>query len=104
MQIKMKILIIILILSSFLIHVINVKFIYYHFTSPLIRCFSGFWILIAVIPLYILPLIWLSLLIYIIKKYKEDEKIKLLWIFLPIVFIFPGSVTLYGIGVIFGIP
>ena len=103
MQIKERILIIILILSSFFIHVINMKFVSYYFTRPLIDCFSGFWLLIAEIPLYILPSIWVYILIYTIKKYK-DNRIKWLWLLLPIVFWLPLFSTYMALGAILMVP
>ncbi len=108
MQMKKKIFIILLIISSFIIHIINKKIIYHYFVSNLINYLHqkviGIWVLIGVLPLYILPLLWLSFLIYIIRKYKDDKKVELLWLFFFFVFIYPGSVTLFGISAIMGIP
>ena len=99
---KKKILIIILIISPYFIHVINMKFVSYYFVLPLIKYFSGYfsgyWLLISTIPAYILPLIWVYALIYTIKKYK-DNRIKWLWLLSPIVFWFPLFVTYIGLGV-----
>ena len=99
MQMKKRILIIILILSSFFIHIINMEFVYYNFTRPLINYYSGYWLLISTIPLYILPLIWVYTLIYAIKKY-EDNKIKWLWLLSPIIFWFPLFITYMALGAI----
>jgi len=99
MQMKKRILIIILILSSFFIHIINMEFVYYNFTRPLINYYSGYWLLISTIPLYILPLIWVYTLIYTIKKYK-DNRIKWLWLLSPIVFWFPLFITYMALGAI----
>ena len=103
MQMKKRILIIILILSSFFIHIINMEFVYYNFTRPLINYYSGYWLLISTIPLYILPLIWVYTLIYAIKKY-EDNKIKWLWLLSPIVFWFPLFITYMALGAILRVP
>jgi len=101
---KKKILIIIIIIIfSFLIHIINTKYIIY-LTFYLIdilrqKGVAETWLLISPIPLYILPLIWVYTLIYTIKKYK-DNRIKWLWLLLPIVFWFPLFVTYVGLGAI----